>query len=389
MRSGMQSLLRLLHGHAKIDQLPETEWLTVLDLAQEENILPWTAAALRAQRGSDEGPMPQLAARLDQIHRTAQISSFLWTSTLKSVLAEFHRRSIPVISLKGPWLAERICGDAALKLYADLDLLVRREDIQRAENALTEMSYLPIRRRDDYSRTWRRDSVKIDLHHDVENPLAFDFNINAAWDRAVPAEFHGVSALILDPCDELVFLCFHAARHRFGRLSYAFELARAFRCLGAPAASAAIKRSPLSDRIVAFGRMMAAHFDPQVALSDEALNSVPSRQTLQKLADSLWQEQLSQSAPVLDWSRKHQFFVEIEAPGRNRFRARLRHLRILLTRLIEADFAFAQRFNLHRTWQVWMLRPLRLLLGERTFWARDRRWEPSHLCQQGSPATRL
>jgi hypothetical protein len=51
----------------------------------------------------------------------------------------------------------------------------------------------------------------------------------------------------------------------------------------------------------------------------------------------------------------------MELPGWARLSRRVRHLRILLGRVIEPDYAFAAGLGFHRTWQVRLLRPLRLL----------------------------
>lgn len=354
MRAGMQSLLTLLRGEP-ISDIPLLEWMTVLDLAEQEYILPWTAACLNAA-----GPWsPQLAERLHGIRRSAQFSAFLWTSTLKETLAEFHRRSIPVISLKGPWLAERLCGDASLRNYADLDLLVRRSDISPAEGLLSGLGFLPAGRRDDYQRPWRRGGITIELHHDVENPLAFDFRVAEAWQRAQSAEFHGVPARLLAPDDERLFLCLHGVRHRFERLSHILDLVFAFRSWpGSPTPS---PFNPAADNLLALGTRMAVRLDPRLAVADPASLNLRDRESLDTLAAQLWQERVRAPAPPLDWRAKHQFFLALETRPRSRALTRFRHLRILLTRLIDADFAFAARFRLRRRWQVWLLRPIRLL----------------------------
>jgi hypothetical protein len=348
MRPGMQTLLELLRGEPSAGQVAAAEWLRVLELAREENVLPWAAARVRAQ----VRPLsPEVDARVRTIEREARISAFVWSETLRSTLAEFHRRGVPVIALKGPWLAQRLYGDAALRLYADLDLLVRKADFARSGQVLTGLGFRPAARRDDYARTWSRGGITLELHDDVENPLAFDFGIDQAWERAQPAEFEGAPALLLAPADELRFLCLHGARHRFERLSHMLDLALGFRHLAAAGPDG-------PDRLLALGWMMAVRLDP----------AVPGRAgvedgDLAAIAEGLWQERMREPAPMLDWRTKHQFLVSIERRGWDRWRASLRHGRILATRLIRDDFAFAARFHLYRTWQVWLLRPVRLLLN--------------------------
>ena len=357
MRLGMQTLLDLIRGELKAHEVTADEQMRVLDLATEENILPWAASCLRAQSGDRT---PEVDARLCAVERSARISAFVWGETLRSTLAEFHRRGVPVISLKGPWLAQRLYGDTALRLYSDLDLLVRRADFDRAGQVLSGLGFSAAARRDDYARTWSRGSIILELHDDVENPLAFDFGIDGAWDRAQPAEFEGVPAWLLAPSDELRFLCLHGARHRFERLSHVLDLVLAFRRL-TPSANPP-ERHCNSERMLALGWMMAARLDPQLAELENRYTAIPDRRSLEQTAEELWQERTQEPAPHLDWRTKHRFLLSIERSGWDRLRARLRYLRILSTRLIADDFAFAAHFHLYRTWQVWMLRPARLLL---------------------------
>ena len=359
MRPGMQTLLDLIRGELKAANLPAEESMMVLNLAEEENVLPWAASCLRAQA---DCIAPEVDARLRTVDRAARISAFVWSETLRSTLAEFHRRGVPVISLKGPWLAQRLYGDAALRLYSDLDLLVRRADFVRSEEVLSELGFSPDARRDDYARTWTRGSIVLELHDDVENPLAFDFGIEGAWDRAQIAEFNGVPARLLAPSDELRFLCLHSARHRFERLSHVLDLVLAFRQLAGPQSDTQPERRRESERMLALGCMMATRLDPQIAEVEACYTAIPDPGSLAKIAARLWQERMQEPAPVLNWHTKNIFLLSIERRGWDRLKARLLHLRILSTRLITLDFAFAANFHLYRTWQVWMLRPIRLLL---------------------------
>jgi hypothetical protein len=79
------------------------------------------------------------------------------------------------------------------------------------------------------------------------------------------------------------------------------------------------------------------------------------------LAERLWEEMLASPRGELDWEAQHRFYVELESTPMGRLSARLRHLRILAGRLIGPDYDFAERFGLRRRWQVWMMRPVRLL----------------------------
>jgi hypothetical protein len=359
MRPGMQPLLELLRGRFQQSSLSDADFAALLDLVDEENVLPYIAERLRL---ASVEFTPSQKQQLDQIVRKSQLSSFVWTATLKSTLAAFHAAEVPVIALKGPCFAERVYGDAALRNCFDLDLLVRASDLARAEKVLTGLGFRPNSEADDYHRPWSRDSLNLELHHNVENPLAFPFGVEAAWTRAVLSQFQGVPVRLFAPSDELLYLCLHGVRHRFERLALYLDLALAFRRL--PVANDTSARDDrVFDNVLAVGWMLASRLDPGLPAEPAITRTPPrDRKRLEQLAGSLWQELMISSPPTLDWAAQHSFYLEIESPGWSRFRRRLHHQRILLSRLIDADFAFAGRFHLHRNWQVRLLRPIRLLI---------------------------
>jgi Uncharacterised nucleotidyltransferase len=355
----MQCLLDLLRAPANACKVSEPEWMTMLDLAEEERILPWTAACLKPVIGASTS---RLAERLHEIDQKTRLQTFVWTSTLKSALAAFHRAGVPVISLKGPWLAERLYGDTAFRTYTDLDLLVHTADIARAEDLLGALCFIPAGRRSQYDRKWRRHGVIVELHHDVENPLIFDFGIERAWNRAQLSQFQGVPAWLLEPSDELLYLCLHGAKHRFERLSHILDLTFAFRCFPPPQTAAQMRRGNEWENVLAFGWMIATRFDPEIPTPEGMDCRIRNRLALSKLADELWQERMINTPSVVHWPAKYSFFLQIEPSRWRRLSTRARQWRILLTRLSDADFEFAERVSLHRSWQVKLLRPIRLLL---------------------------
>jgi len=354
----MNSLLALLRGQPADPNPSDTEWEAALALAEDEHLLPYAAARLRSRQAS---PTPRITDRLNQIDRDAAKAAFYWTSELKGLLGAFHQAGIPAVPLKGPCLAERLYGGTALRASRDLDLLVSQSNLARAEAVLTAIGFVP-GSPDDYHRPWRRETTTVELHHDVENPLAFNFHVESALNRARPATFCGESTWLLAPEDELLFLCLHAVRHRFERLSLILDLQFAFEKL--PNATEAWQpRAEVAELngLLTLGLAMARRLQPGLTVAVSLPLSKPHTQHLDRLADRLWQRLLTQPSEPLDWSAVHAFYVEIEQPGWPRLHRRYRHLQIFFSRAIARDYAFAARFGLHRAWQVRLMRPLRLL----------------------------
>lgn len=357
MRPGMTCLLEVLRGESITHTIDEAEWETVLALAEEEHVLAWAVSRLRSRQGPTTAA---LSNRADQIEREAAIAAFFWSSELKGVLRAFGQSNLRVVPLKGPFLAERLYGNAALRGSRDLDLLVCKADLPRAEAVLTEIGFAP-GVPDDYHRSWHRQTTTVELHRNVENPLAFDFHVEGALQRARPAVFQGEGCWQLAPEDELLFLCLHAVRHRFERLSLLLDLQLAFQKLPATADWRPRPEVASLDDLLTLSRAVVRRLESDNPEVRNGPGFAIRNQHLEELADRLWQRLVTQPSEPLDWRAAHAFFLEIESPGWPRFRRRCRHVRIFAGRVIEPDYAFAARFRMHRTWQVRMLRPLRLI----------------------------
>ena len=346
----MQALVGVLRGQS----LESSEAETVLALASEQHVLPFVVHRLL------NGPSDATLAQLQAAHRDATIAAFFWSSELRGLLRASAEAGIDVIALKGPSLAERVYGGTALRTSHDLDLLVRKPDYAAAESLLGRLGFAPAGSTDDYHRQWRRASCTVELHFDIENPLAIDFAIAGAWRNSIAATFAQQPCRLLAPADELLFLCIHGVRHRFERLSLVLDIALALDHF----TDAPLQLRPEVanlERLLLLGVAMARHFRPDVRLPSTL--SPTERDRIEALAAQLWLELTSEIPKELDWSAQHDFFVETELTPVRRLTRRAAHLRIAATRLIDPDFAFARRFGLTRPWQAWMLRPIRLLLS--------------------------
>lgn len=358
VRPGMQCLLELLRGQGGDRAIEDAEWETVLALAQAEHVLPWVVARARSQ----QVPLsPAIASRLNEIEREAAITAFYWSAELQGVLRAFERAGLKAVPLKGPLLAERLYGATALRVSYDLDLLVAKADMARAGDALKAIGFtsgVP----DDYHCQWYRKGTTVELHHDVENPLAFNFRVEGALRRALSADFQGQPCRQLAADDELLYLCLHAVRHRFERLSLIVDLQLAFQKLagGEDGFQLRPEVAGLASLLI-LGLAMARRLQPDLALTLQPPAAPARTRHLEGLADRLWNRLLTEPGQPPDWRALHAFYLELELPGWPRLGPRLRHLRILLGRVIEPDYAFAAKLGFYRTWQVRMLRPLRLL----------------------------
>ena len=138
------------------------------------------------------------------------------------VLRCLRGSGIPVIVLKGAFLAEAVYGDVALRPMGDVDLMVPRAEMPRAHAVLLDTGRAHQQSGDVGSRSGRSRKFRlsvgagIDLCWTIVAPKGrFGPDSTGLWNRAHQATIAGVEVLGLCPEDLLLHLCLHAS-HRHG-----------------------------------------------------------------------------------------------------------------------------------------------------------------------------
>jgi hypothetical protein len=166
-----------------------------------------------------------------------QMIKDLWQShaqsSLEDVLEIFNSASIRAVALKGPLLGERLYPDPRMRLSADLDLLVAANDLDRAVAALKDIGYGT--GKESEARFLRKYHYHIVLSRSSPPAIELHFRLADSFGVRIPAEDflsragvyrtrRGNISSILSPEDEMLYLCVHAAGHRFIRLSWLFDI---------------------------------------------------------------------------------------------------------------------------------------------------------------------
>jgi len=176
------------------------------------------------------GVMPGApASRMRDACRASAAKNLLLFADLGKILRATQAAGIPVIPLKGAFLAEAVYGDIALRPMADLDLLVKPADLPRAVQALRDLGYDsdqpfdPVAQQagfQDMPPMRRPGGAMVELHWTLVTPLCgariADEELQGIWERSVPATIAGVPSRALSPEDLLLHLCMHVSvHHRF------------------------------------------------------------------------------------------------------------------------------------------------------------------------------
>jgi Uncharacterised nucleotidyltransferase len=181
--------------------------------------------------------------RVQTAHARARMRAMGFSAATGGIVAAFDGAGIEAVPLKGPALAGELYGDEALREYADIDILVAAEHLDRAAAVARALGWS---REDPIAAGLPR------LHRRLQHPDASLPAVELHW-RIHWYEARFARALLersrvrdglrrLDRLDQLAALLLFYARDGFAGLRYAADIAAWWDCYGSPAVSPALER---------------------------------------------------------------------------------------------------------------------------------------------------
>jgi hypothetical protein len=211
------------------------DWEHVLEAAKQLGVAPLVWWRLKQHR-VEAIPEP-IVAQFRNLLRGTAARSLTLCRELHGLLDELERRGVPVIPLRGPVLAKFLYGEAAVRASADLDLLVRREDLQAVCETLRARGFrlAPELNAAQQALTLQqncefcfggRNGISVEPHWELfPKSYPCDFPAEAVWTSARWTEFEGRRILQPSPEHSFFLLCVHAAKHRWLTLQQVADIA--------------------------------------------------------------------------------------------------------------------------------------------------------------------
>lgn len=212
-----------------------TDWDYLLQGAFKHRVFP--SLYRRLADTCPEAAPPEVLAAWGRLYQAQARYNLRLTGDLLQVLALFESQGITAIPLKGPVLAETAYGDLALRQFVDLDILVRRADMEKVRELLVAGGYRS-------SQTLTRKQEHLHLKHSVEftfqnsrqtimdvhwrfaaEYLGGGLDPEEALTRRVPLQILGKTVYTLHPEDNLLLLCQHGTTHSWATLSTVSDVA--------------------------------------------------------------------------------------------------------------------------------------------------------------------
>jgi hypothetical protein len=235
-------LLLCLRAEFDPDSLEEAR------LFAEQEKLDWDSVAMRIEqnslaslvyaivRGQDVVP-PQMEARLHQEFIDRAICKTYLLRELETVVQRLDQEGTEAILLKGAALSLTAYSSTFPRYFADLDLLVRREDVNQVMDALLELGYaaagsvqlrtgdfLPFVNEWQVTKAGELD-VEIDLHWHLFGWIYYQqIPLDWFWQTAVPVTVGASPARVLGPEAQILHLCLHVFQHRGQAWAFSLRL---------------------------------------------------------------------------------------------------------------------------------------------------------------------
>lgn len=209
------------------------DWELLHALAVEHGVFPLLSLHLRGVAGNI---LPSASlAKMSELSRSHSILCLSFVAELFHILEIFRAAGIPAVPYKGPVLAAQAYGDPALRVFSDLDLILRHSDVARACGLLAEHGYqsqIPLAAvsagRVPGQFPFARQGSRVHLELHTERTLRYfprRLNLEEMLRRLQSISVNGREVLTFSAEDTLSLLCVHGSKHFWERLMWIADIA--------------------------------------------------------------------------------------------------------------------------------------------------------------------
>lgn len=246
-------------------------WDYLLAEAAQNSLRPLLARHLSGC-AAEIVPAQQLKRLADAV-RANTARCLILSAELIQVMDRFREAGIPAVPYKGPVLAVQAYEDVTLREFEDLDIVLRQDDMARANEIVTGLGYRAkfpwvlssgagsalVPGEYQYRDQSRRMVLELHTERTLRHfPVPPDLNDLAR--RLVPVFLSGHEIRTFALEDALVMLCIHGAKDFWGKISWIADIAELIRARPKLDWDAAFSRADSwnARRIVHFGLALAS-----------------------------------------------------------------------------------------------------------------------------------
>ncbi len=202
-------------------------------LAEDHGLLPLVADALE-KSGAFGVIAPEVLRTIQESRRSHLLFGLGLQAELYRIVERFTSQGLESVPVKGPVLSVQAFGNPSLRQYADIDLLVRHQDVFRAIEIMQELGFSgevsakmatkKIPGQFLFIREQTRAAVELHTERTLRyfpRPLPIDDFLR----QKETILLDGQSIAALRPADTLVFICVHGSKHFWEKLLWIADVA--------------------------------------------------------------------------------------------------------------------------------------------------------------------
>lgn len=168
---------------------------------------------LVSEMGLTDMLQPDMLEQLAAAHRRQVGKNQAHLALLTQLQQGLEAASVPFVTLKGLYLAQRFFGDMSRRFMSDIDILVRPRDLETALHVAAQMGLHPTSRLDVDARNplWGIHAVEVqgeagalDIHHAIRKLPGIEFDYTRIWRHTREFSVDGISLVTLDDFDTLL-----------------------------------------------------------------------------------------------------------------------------------------------------------------------------------------
>ena len=216
----------------------KADWEEVLEATGRHGLVPLAWRLLRHQ-ALDNYPPQEFMTEIKHRYRASTVRSLLMYRRVLKLLEVLTRRGLDFIVLKGPALGTTVYPDPSLRVFNDLDLLVRERDWAAADEILRDLGFIPEQDLPEPPPKLIPEAVLYELnYHSIHDGFIVEVHYNDVlqvglaardvegfWQRATLANIEDLAFRILSIEDQIIHLCAHMHCHIYTRLNWFSDLA--------------------------------------------------------------------------------------------------------------------------------------------------------------------
>jgi len=205
------------------------DWDRLIYLARGHGLVPLLHKNLEALC-PNQIPAPYREQLSAEALKTAA-RNLLLTRELLELLELFETNGVAVIPYKGPAVAVQVYRDLRLRGFLDLDILIRRDDLDRVRDLIIARGYKSqiemtaakqraiFRSECDQVFTRNNGQIVLEVHWAITPPFfSFALDADRLFQRSVRMDMLGKNVLAFSPEDLLLILCVNGTKDIWGRL---------------------------------------------------------------------------------------------------------------------------------------------------------------------------